>query len=94
MKYEPKKCCICGATFIPCKKTQITCASKECKYARHLQKMKEYDLFRYQETQRLNKQKKKAEQERRKKDTIIAIGYADRQKTATLQMVGHVNPEL
>ena len=38
--------------------------------------------------------KREPEVHKPKPDTIIAIGYADRQREATLKMAGRVNTEL
>lgn len=48
IKKTPKKCIICGREFIPWNKTQVTCGSKECKYAHNLsQKKKKKGAYLY-----------------------------------------------
>jgi hypothetical protein len=50
------------------------------------------------ETNRRSMEKKRKEREMEKRppkhDTIVAIGYAERQREATLKMAGKVNTEL
>lgn len=39
---DTKKCCICGKSFMPIRKNQVTCGSKECQKARHKMYTSEY----------------------------------------------------
>ena len=99
--YEPRLCEICGAEYIPRRFDQRTCASTECKKARQRLNYLEYRKNNYAavlETNRRSMAKRRREREQEKqppkKDTIVAIGYADRQRAETLQMVGKVKVEL
>jgi hypothetical protein len=99
--YEPRCCIICGKEYVPIRMDQRTCASPECKKARQRINYHEYRKKNYAavlETNRrsMAKRRKEREQEKNppKKDTIVAIGYADRQRAATLRLVGRVNTEL
>ena len=91
MIYEPKPCLICGKVFTPKRRSDILCGDPVCKYKRHRQKVEQYNAARRKkrEEARLIKERRKP-----KEDTIVAIGYADRQREQTLQMVGKVKVEL
>lgn len=100
-KYEPKPCEICGKMFKPGRKDQRTCASPECKKARQRLNFIEYRKKNYAAVLENNrrsmaKRRQKREQEEHppKPDTIVAIGYAERQREVTLAMAGKVNTEL
>lgn len=95
-KYEPRACEICGRMYTPGRIDQRTCASPECtrerkrvhamkKSAEGVYKARKRDYMRHQRT---------PEPYQPKEDTIVAIGYADRQREQTLQMVGRVKVEL
>ena len=99
--YGPRICIICGKEFIPRRSDQRTCASEECKKARQRLNYLEYRKENYAAvlaTNRRSMEKKRKEREMEKqppkKDTIVAIGYAERQREATLKMAGRVNTEL
>ena len=99
--YEPRLCEICGAEYIPRRFDQRTCASAECKKARQRLNYLEYRKNNYAavlETNRRSMAKRREERMREKdppkQDTIVAIGYADRQRAKTLAMAGKVNTEL
>ena len=95
-KYEPRVCEICGRTYKPSRKDQRTCASVECVRERkriYASKKKldgEY-VARKREYDRKRRSQKTFEP---KKDTIVAIGYADRQMQKSLLMAGKVRTEL
>ena len=95
-KYEPRVCEICGRTYKPSRKDQRTCASIECVRERkriYASKKKldgEY-MARKREYDRKRRSQKTHEP---KKDTIVAIGYADRQMQKSLLMAGKVRTEL
>ena len=100
-KYGPRVCEICGKSYIPGRKDQRTCASAECKKARQRLNYLEYRKNNYAavlENNRRSMAKRRREREMEKelpkKDTIVAIGYADRQREQTLNMVGRVKVEL
>ena len=99
--YEPRRCIICGKEYIPRRSDQRTCGSQECKKARQRLNYLEYRKHNYAallETNRRSMAKKRKEREQEKqppkKDTIVAIGYADRQRAETLKLAGRVNTEL
>lgn len=80
---------------------QRTCASPECKKARQRINYHEYRKNNYASVLENNRRamarrRRKREQEEHppKQDTIVAIGYADRQREQTLQMVGKIKVEL
>ena len=99
--YEARRCIICGKEYIPRRSDQRTCGSDECMKARQRLNYLEYRKTHYAallETNRRSMAKKRKEREMEKhppkKDTIVAIGYADRQRAQTLQMVGKIKVEL
>ena len=99
--YEPRCCIICGKEYIPRRSDQRTCGSEECLRERQKLNYREYRKTHYAallETNRRSMAKKRKEREMEKHppkpDTIVAIGYADRQREATLKMAGRVNTEL
>ena len=100
-KYEPRVCEICGRMYTPGRIDQRTCGSKECMKARQRLNYLEYRKENYAavlETNRRCMAKRREERMREKqtpkKDGIVAIGYAERQREQTLQMVGKVKVEL
>ena len=99
--YEPRLCIICGVEYIPRRSDQRTCGCAECKKERQKLNYREYRRTHYAallETNRRSMAKKRKEREMEKqppkKDTIVAIGYAERQREATLKMVGKVKVKL
>lgn len=99
--YEPKLCIICGKEYIPRRNDQRTCGSKECKKARQRLNYLEYRKENYAAVLATNRrsmakrrEEKKHKENPPKKDTIVAIGYADRQRAETLKLAGRVNTEL
>lgn len=95
MIYEPKPCLICGKVFTPKRRSDILCGDPVCKYKRHRQKVEQYQPT-YNAARRKKREEARMIKERRKpkQDTIVAIGYAERQKAETLKMAGRVNTEL
>lgn len=99
--YEARLCIICGVEYIPRRSDQRTCGSQECKKARQRLNYLEYRKENYAavlETNRRSMAKRREEKKHKenppKKDTIVAIGYAERQREATLKMAGKVRTEL
>ena len=99
--YEPRRCIICGVKYIPRRSDQRTCGCAECMKERQKLNYREYRKTHYAallETNRRSMAKKRKEREMEKQppkpDTIIAIGYADRQMAETLKMAGRVKKEL
>lgn len=99
--YEPRVCIICGKEYIPRRSDQRTCGSDECMRERQKLNYREYRKTHYAallESNRRSMAKRRKEREQKKnppkKDTIVAIGYAERQREATLKLAGRVNTEL
>lgn len=88
--YEPRYCEICGSVYKPCRANQRTCGSAECVKEMRRQNAREWQLKHYREKREMI-QKARSEV---KPDTIVAIGYAERQKEQTLAMAGKVRTEL
>lgn len=99
--YEPRHCIICGVEYIPRRSDQRTCGCAECMKERQKLNYREYRKTHYAallETNRRSMEKKRKEREMEKHppkpDTIVAIGYAERQRAATLKLAGKVRTEL
>lgn len=99
--YEPRRCEICGKEYVPKRSDQRCCLAPECKKERHKLNYIEYRAKHYARVLESNrrcmakKRKERKQQEHTTKaDTIVAIGYADRQREQTLKMVGRVKVEL
>ena len=93
-KYEPRACEICGRMYKPSRIDQRTCASVECTRERkRLYLAKKQDVYRARKREYMRR-KREPEVYIPKPDTIVAIGYADRQMEQTLKMVGRVKVEL
>ena len=99
--YEPRRCIICGVEYLPRRSDQRTCGCAECMKERQKLNYREYRRTHYAallETNRRSMEKKRKEREMEKqppkKDTIVAIGYAERQREATLRLAGKVRTEL
>ena len=101
VNYEPRKCVICGKEFTPKRSDQKTCLDTECKKEVIRRSQLEYRKKNYSrvlETNRRSMEKRKEERRLKrnppKQDTIVAIGYADRQMQKSLKMAGKVRTEL
>lgn len=97
-KYEPRACEICGRMYKPSRIDQRTCASVECtrerKRAYGIRKKNE-GVYKARKREYMRRRRERAsEAYQPKPDTIVAIGYADRQMEQTLKMVGRVKVEL
>lgn len=99
--YEARRCIICGVEYIPKRSDQRTCGCAECMKERQKLNYREYRKTHYAallETNRRSMAKKRKEREMEKQppkpDTIVAIGYAERQREATLRLAGKINTEL
>ena len=97
-KYEPRVCEICGRLYKPSRKDQRTCASEECTRERRriyaLKKQGE-GVYKARKLEYMRRRRERAsEAYQPKPDTIIAIGYADRQIAETLKMAGKIRTEL
>lgn len=95
-KYEPRVCEICGRMYTPGRIDQRTCASPECvRERKRAYGIKKKNEGVYKARKRAYMQRKREPEEHKPKpDTIIAIGYAERQIAETLNMVGRVKTEL
>ena len=95
-KYEPRACEICGRMYVPRRCDQRTCASVECvRERKRLYAIKKLHEGAYRARKRdYMRQRRTPEPHTPKQDTIVAIGYADRQMAASLKMAGKVNTEL
>lgn len=95
-----KQCCVCGKTFDTNRKSQITCGDEACKKEQHREYLRGYMMqYRMNNRNIINQKNKeymrKVRSETTKKnDSIIGLGYAERQKAKTLAMVGGVRTEL
>ena len=96
VNYEDRICVICGARFTPGRKTQVTCANEECKRKRRKgQRANWYkeNFTRVAQAKREEREKARIEAAT-KPDTIVAIGYAERQIAASLEKAGKIRTEL
>lgn len=95
-EYEERYCSVCGMAFTPRRINQMTCAREECKAARTRQHQVEWHKMHREET--LEAKRKYMYNQRHGiepvQDTIVAIGYAERQIAATLARAGKVKTEL
>lgn len=98
MKYEPRRCTICGKEYIPFRCNQKTCGDPKCRRANSNIARKEYVKKNYatiREGTRDYMRRKRDEQKwTPKPDTIVAEGYAERQMAASLKMAGKIKVEL
>lgn len=95
-KYEPRACEICGRMYKPARKDQRTCASPECTRERkRIAAMKRSHDGAYKARKReYMRRRRSSEKHIPKEDTIVAIGYAERQVAESLAMAGKVKVEL
>ena len=100
-EYEPRRCEICGREYIPKRSDQRCCLSPECVRERQRINQREYReryYGRVLENNRRSMEKRRAERRLAenppKEDTIVAIGYAERQIASTLARAGKVRTEL
>lgn len=98
--YPERPCVICGTMFRPFRLNVKTCSNPECKYKLKLEQQKEWYRSNYTqalECRRNYRQRIRAEVDKPhepKPDTIVAIGYAERQIAESLKMAGKVNTKL
>ena len=101
-KKNSRKCVICGVEFIPYRKNVRTCSNPNCK--KKLKNEQQRAWYRNNYTRafesrrafvkRTREECKVEKPHKRKPDTIVAIGYAERQIAETLNIVGRVKTEL
>ena len=95
-KYEMRACEICGKMYKPSRKDQRTCASVECVRERkrvYALKKSAEGVYRARKREYMKRQRT-PEPYQPKPDTIVAIGYAERQMAETLRKAGRVKTEL
>lgn len=91
-RYDPRACEICGKMYKPARKDQRTCASPECtKERKRLYAIKQLQEGTYHARKRnYVRQKRAPEEYKPKPDTIVAIGYAERQIAKSLEKAGRI----
>lgn len=101
MKYEPRTCIICKREYIPRRIDQRSCGNPACvdeviKIAQREYREKNYAkvLEQNRESMKRRKEEQIRAENMSKKDTIVAIGYAERQIAESLKMAGKINTEL
>ena len=98
MNYEPRNCVICGKEYIPKRKDQKSCGDPGCVKETTRLAQKAYREKNYEKVLKGNRERARRRNEEKlnptKKDTLIAIGYAERQRAATLELVGKIKVEL
>lgn len=83
---------MCGCMFVPVRKNSRTCQLDSCRSEWRRVQKRTYvkdsiaGVLKEQQQYRTGRE--------RKPDTIIAIGYADRQKARTLEMAGKIKVTL
>lgn len=99
-----KQCVICGKEFETNRVRRVTCGDSNCMKEHHRNYQKMYaPIYRNTHRDAVNrrnreyarkKRKTKAEnrkvESKPKEDTIVGLGYAERQMAQTLEMVGKV----
>jgi len=95
---EERTCDICGKMFHPTNWNQRLCTDPKCKEEGKKMRMKKWRVENpdIKRKNAIKARQRREEQTKRvpKPDTIVAIGYADRQREQTLRMVGKVRTEL
>lgn len=94
--YEERKCVICDAVYKPRRKNQRTCCDPECKEKLRRMSSKKRKRMLYGEYNDKNRKYMRMARGGHvpKPDTIVAIGYAERQMAASLRAAGKVKVEL
>ena len=99
---EERTCDICGKVFHPTNWNQRLCTDPKCKEEGKKMRMKKWRVenpdkyFAIKRKNAIKARQRKEEQTKRvpKPDTIVAIGYAERQMAASLRLAGKVRTEL
>jgi len=91
---EPRPCNICGTVFTPSHGNMRLCPDCREKFSKN--RGRDFGTVRYEGPSNVieYEQKLLRRNVENYRDTIVAIGYADRQRAATLRLVGRVNTEL
>ena len=99
--HEPRICEICGKEYIPRRSDQRCCLAPNCTKERQRLNRIEYRQRNYGRVLENNRRAMEKRRAKRylvehppKEDTLVAIGYADRQREQTLRMAGKVRTEL
>ena len=79
----PRTCAVCGKKFIPRRRNQRSCGDPDCVYAWKSRDRKTNNAKR-------NRTTAKSEPRVPKPDTIVAIGYAERQMARSLELAGKI----
>ena len=91
-----KKCVICGKRFKTNRRDRLTCGSEFCKHEQHKEYLRIYNAERRRKHRRtVNEYNRLWMQDYRlrqklEKESVPAEGYAERQMSETLEMVGDV----
>ncbi len=95
-EYGPRECVVCGKVYIPRRKNQKCCGDPDCKMEVSRMAMRRYreENYAWVKEQRRIGMRKKREAKVPKPDTIVAIGYAERQMADSLAKAGKVKVEL
>ena len=101
-KYDPRACEICGKIFVPKRLNIVTCADPECKRRSKLDKQNRWYRENYTRIREEKQKQKDADAEYvkvdephvPKPDTIVAIGYAERQMQQSLAKAGKIKVTL
>ena len=90
---EPRPCTICGKVFTPPHGNRKLCT--DCKERVYRNLGRDWAIT-YEGPTNVIDYERNLEKRNRERycDTIVAIGYADRQMAASLKMAGKVNTEL
>lgn len=78
----PRKCAVCGREFIPRRRDQHSCGDPECVYRWKNRNLKTKNASRTRVKQTTARVPKS--------DTIVAIGYAERQMARSLELAGKI----
>lgn len=78
----PRECAVCGKQFIPRRRDQRSCGAPDCVYAWKSRNAKTRNASR--------NRIKQAPAHVPKPDTIVAIGYAERQMARSLELAGKI----
>lgn len=92
---EQRVCKICGKPFIATHH-MVTACSEECKRqaARENDRRRKRKNVARRAAQKKERAERKRYEESRRSDTIVAIGYAERQMADSLMKAGRVRTEL
>lgn len=93
---DTKQCVICGCSYQPRQRNQVTCGDPDCRRIQHLEYMSKYGKAHRKEHREYNRAwmaKRRAEEARIKTEKAkrtTGSDYAERQMQRTLEMIGGV----